>query len=142
MVFEGRTAAAVRCQDRPVRRILLRVTVTVAAALVSPVVAAAARAPTANERAAIVFAVRYFPVIGRQNTVQVTSVRVSSADPRWAVARFGVRDPTGQLLGTLGALLERSSAWQVVYLGAFPLTCTPLPAHVRAELLSRAACRR
>jgi hypothetical protein len=86
------------------------------------VVLTAAHAPTAKERSEIAFAVRYFPTIGRQNTIKVTSVRVSSADPRWGEARFTVRDPNGHLIGPLGAILERSSAWGVVFLGAFALT--------------------
>jgi hypothetical protein len=102
--------------------------------------ALAGRAPTATERSGIEFAVRFFPTVGRQNTVAFTRVRVSTADTRYAGALARVRDAHGGSLGTIGAVLKRTNGWTVIVLGTPPLRCTGVPAPVRADL-GHAVCR-
>ena len=90
-------------------------TVVFVLVLAAAAAASAAQAPTAKERSEIAFVAGAFPSIGRKPTGKVTSVRVSSADARWAEARFTVRDPYRDLIGSRGAILERSCAWAVDY---------------------------
>ncbi|HEY4348960.1 MAG TPA: hypothetical protein VGM80_15390 [Gaiellaceae bacterium] len=109
--------------------------------------AAASRAPTAAERSKIALAIERSPRVGRQNSIVVTAARVSSRDARWAEARFTIQDAMGRRVDAPGAILERSKAkasasWRVLSLGSLPLDCATVPPKVRADLLSRTACRR
>ena len=100
----------------------------------------ASRAPTTKEKPQIEFAVRFFPTVGRQNTVQFTQVRVSTVDSRYAEARVAVRDPGGKWIAGLTALLRHASGWQVVFLGDTPPPCAAPPAKVRFDLLGTFSC--
>ncbi len=103
-------------------------------ALVAAAPAWATRAPTTTERKAIVEAVRFFPTVGRQNTLIFTAVGVSSTAPAWG---YAIARVTGN--GTIAALVRRTKGWQVVALGKRPLACTRAPAAVRREFGS--VCR-
>jgi hypothetical protein len=101
----------------------------------------ASRVPTPSERRAIEFAVRFFPVVSRQNRVAFAMVAVSTVSTEYSAARIVVRNHDGRLLAKLAVLLARNAiGWRVVDFGPDPTRCALVPAAVRLDLLRSTSC--
>ena len=120
----------------------MRLALLAALALVLATPAAASRAPPVPERRAIELAVRFFPGVGRNHTVRVSSVRISTVDPHYAYARVFAREPLGQPIGPADWLFRlRPIGWRVVWFGTTAPLCRVAPAAVRLDLLGSTRCR-
>lgn len=123
-----------------------RIATGLAIALVLVAPAHASRAPTTTEKAKIEFAVRYFPPLGRQNTIAFKTIRVSTVDGRYALVRAAVHDASGDLVGNDAFLVQRTNLWNVIWVGrgskTSPLACDAAPEKVRLDLLGTTACQR
>jgi len=112
-------------------------------ALTTAASASAARAPSAKERSAISEAVRFFPTIGRSNTVAVSRIRVATVDGEYSLEDAVVRSGSGERLREIHAVLRRAAgAWQVLVLDVYRdrPRCLKVPSAVRTDLLGTKAC--
>jgi hypothetical protein len=121
----------------------VRIAAACVVALACASLAAAHRAPTPSERAAIETAVRYFPPISRGNTLAFRTERVSTVDPRYARADAFVRDAKRRPVGYVTTLLRRTGkTWRVIFFGTDPPGCAVVSARVRVDLLGSRTCLR
>jgi hypothetical protein len=121
--------------------VVLRLLVVALGALVLAGGASASRAPTPKERAAIEFAVRFAPMMGRGNKLTFERIRVSTVNARYALVVVRVRSADGSPVGKPTVLLHRDAqAWRVIFLGTARPPCDVAPAKVRADLLGTRAC--
>jgi len=112
----------------------------VAAAVAAPP-ATSARAPSAAEGAAIRAKVRQVIPPQDRRAVRIT-VRVSTVDRRWALARVLPRPGRERQVRPTGvALVQRAGRWRLMALGTTGLGCA-MPRRVAVDLLGRAGARR
>jgi hypothetical protein len=121
----------------------VRIVAVCVVALACAPLAAAHRAPTPSERAAIETAVRYFPPISRGNKLAFRTERVSTVDARYARADAFVRDAKRRPIGLVTTLLRRSGeSWRVIFFGTDPPGCAVVSVRVRVDLLGSRTCLR
>lgn len=120
----------------------MRLAVLAAVVLVLAAPATASRVPAVPEKRAIELAVRFFPGVGRNHTIRVSSVRISTVDPDYAYARVFAREPLGEPIGPADWLFRlRPIGWRVVWFGTTAPPCRVAPAAVRLDLLGSTRCR-
>jgi hypothetical protein len=112
-----------------------------AAAVATTAPAAAKRRPTSGERTAIVTVVKHFLRFEASRGYRdnrVTTVRVSTANRRWA--RANTSSPT---VGRASAILEltRTKGWRVRNFGVHRVQCiAEAPRAVKLDLYGSASC--
>lgn len=121
-------------------RLLLVLAAALALLLAAP--AGASRAPRVPEKRGIELAVRYLPGVGRNYTVRVADVRISTVDSRFAYARVFAREPHGEPIGPADWLFRlRPTGWRVAWFGTVRPLCGVAPGTVLRDLLGSPRCR-
>ena len=117
---------------------MIRVAMVGLVALVVAAPAYAWRSPSADERRAIVAAIRKNPAAHGVSSVQ--RLRVST-DRRFASAVTFPRDKAGRVLRRDSWLVRHSArGWRVLFVGSDMPPCHVAPAAVRRDLLGSAVC--
>jgi len=98
--------------------------------------AAASRAPSSGERAAIVKAVKSSQLTDQVPHVDVSGTRVSTVSTpgrRYARVKVSGR-PAGSVDTATGIVRRLRGHWRLIDLGTAGVGCRTAPAHVRADL--------